>query len=303
MSDRASNAASLREGESEISWKLPVIAAIVGALLVGVFVIYAVVAGPVDEPETDAVQSTDLPPGFVALSSGTGIKFESMTETEGSILVVASSAVPGSVDPDDVAPAEMARWELETDAGVVLMDGQYATNTAAGNTTVVFSGGKVSGEPHLVAYPATESTHRITTLEVTADSLGEGTEFAIDMGEGAVITGEVTAADGWGFVEWSTGGPMTAKVDVVVTFMGTDDPSTESIEEARLIPGHLAASPDDTGPVQAVPLFGYRGRYQLYPSGASASAGMDPTAIVMEIQSTAVTKVGEPVLVKFRADS
>ena len=302
MSDRMAKNESPREGEAEISWKPPVIAAVVGALLVSVFVIYAIVAGPVDEPESGAVQSSELPQGFTALPGGTGLKLESVTQAEGEILVGVASAVPGTADPRQTPPVEIAYWELETEAGVVVMDRQFGADTT-GSTTVAFTGEMVPGEQHLVAHPATDSTLRTTSLEHTADSPGRTFEFASDAGEGVTVTGKVTVGDGWGYVDWSVEGGTTAKVDVVVTFAGEDDQSTDAIEVTRLIPAHFLDPADASGVVRAAPLFAYGGRYQLYRSGGSGDARLTPTPIVIEVTAIVATTVGEPVVVKVPADA
>lgn len=302
MSDRVSRVESPSRGEVEISWKVPVTAAIAGALLVSVFVIYAIVVGPADESDTGAVQSTELPHGFTPLPGGSGIKVEFVTQGEEEIHVGIASAVPGTAEPRLAPPVEVAYWELETDAGSVLMDRQFGADTTA-NTTVVFNGEMISGDQHVVAHPVMASTQQSTTLEVTADGPGETFEFTFDVAEEVTVAGEVTVGDGWGYVDWSADANETAMVDVVVTFAGLEDPSSDALEVVRLVPGHLLDRTDGSGVVRAAPLFSYGGQYQLYRTGGSADAQPTRAPIVIEITSTVVTTLGEPVVVTFPNDA
>ena len=89
--------------------------------------------------------------------------------------------------------------------------------------------------------------------------------------------------DGWGHVTWaSRGGP--AKVDTVVRFVGTDDPSTEDIDETLLTPAHLQPLTQGSGVRPIAPLFGFTGSEQLIRSGEPLGADNQPDAIVVEIR-------------------
>lgn len=295
------------EGDSEIPWKPPVIAAIIGALLVSALVIYAIVAGPNDEPgdvtsgrtETEAVRSTDVPPGFTALPSGNGARIEAATSSDTLYVVGVSFAVAGSEAPSEVAPDQIAYWELRSDADAIVMTEQLSEIGILGNTTVVFGVGEVPGEPQLAAYPIADVVERTDEIEVPSDDIPGGVGFSIDVEPGVSVDGVVTIGDGWGHVDWSLEGGVTAKLDTVVTFVGTDDPGTEGIDETQLIPGHLRTLSQGLGAVEAAPLHGFSGSDQLDRVGEPLSSTNEPTAIVIEFDAEVVVAVSDSVAVGF----
>ncbi|MEN8239356.1 MAG: hypothetical protein ABFR53_09165 [Actinomycetota bacterium] len=294
-----------REGESDLAWKPPVIAAILGALLVGAFVIYSIVAGPADDPEeassaptdTAAAQSTDLPEGFTPFPSGNGARIEAVTPVEGSQYVAVSTAVSGSEAASEVAPDEIAYWELQTDAGTVPMREQLSALGVLGNTSVVLEVDGVPGGSQLLAYVVSDVTERTSVIEAPLDDGSPETDFSIEIEPGVSVNGVVSIGEGWGHLVWSLEGGIAAKVDVVVTFVGTDDPSSEGIHETQLIPGHHRTLSQGIGAIESAPLYGFDGSYQLYRVGEPLSSANEPTSLLLEFTADVVVAVSDPVVI------
>lgn len=299
------------EDESDLPWKPPVIAAMVGAMLVSAFVIFAIVSGPTDDPVqvsqtqigAEPVESTDIPPGFTALPSGTGARIEAATSSSDSYLLGVSFAVAGSEVPGEVAPDQIAYWELRSDAGAIVMNEQRSELGILGNTTVAFALDGLPDEPQLAAYPVVDVVERSDEIEVPPEDVPGGIDFSIDIEPGVTVDGVVTFGEGWGHVDWSLDGGVTAKLDTVVTFIGTDDPETDEVDETQLLPGHVRTLSQGIGTFDAAPLFGFDGSYQLYRVGEPLNSANEPTAIVIEFTSKVVTAAPDPVSIGFLPSS
>ena len=101
--------------DSEIPWKPAVFAAALGALLVGAFVIYAIVVSP-DEPlgaaptdtvaptttVPDPVPATEFPPSFTAVTESVGARVEAVDVSSTTTAIAVSTAVRGGLDSADV---------------------------------------------------------------------------------------------------------------------------------------------------------------------------------------------------------
>ena len=292
-------------GDREIPWKPPVIAAIIGGLLVATFVIFAIVTGPVEDPEAYhvaalVVPSTDVPPGYTVLSNGgdVGIKVESLTSEGGSTIVVVSSAVAGTTEPADSLLPDVAYWEMGPDDASVLMTFQMASDDATGTTTVVFANEAASSEMSVVGHPAVATAWARTDLEVSPDTIGQPVAFVVEVEPGIAITGSVTVGDGWGLVEWEAPDGMVATLDVEVTFVGTENPSADVLEPIRLVPVYNPELARPGTVISPRPLDGFGGRYTLYGDGRSLSEGAQATAIVIALHGIVVTETGEPVILQ-----
>lgn len=294
---------NVEPGGSEIPWKPPVIAAIVGALVVAAFVIFAIVNGPTDPPESDSlfaqpVPSVDVPPGYVLLDrdGDVGIKVESVTRDGGSSIAVVSSAVAGTTDPSESAPPDVAYWEMGPEGARVMMESQFASDDAVGTTTIVVPVEIGEFEATLVAHPTAALASAGIEIEVSPDTIGEPVVFALEVDSGLVISGNVTLGDGWGTVEWVSPEGMVATLDVEVTFTGTENPAADVLEPMRLVPVYdpsLASPGTVTIPR---PLFGFRGSYGLYGDGRSLTDGGQATSIVIDVSGTVVSETAEAVV-------
>ena len=296
-------------GESEIPWKPPVIAAILGALAVAAFVIYAIVSGPVDEPGSDDLfvplaPSADVPAGYTLLGSDSdvGVRVESVTRVGGSSIVVVSSAVEGTTDPAVSPPPDVAYWELGPDGARIMMGAQIASDDAAGTTTILFPGEAIPSETFVVAYPMEAIASAGTEIEVSPDTIGEPIAFVVDIEPGVAITGRVTVGDGWATVEWNAPDGLVATLDVEVTFVGTENPAADVSEPIRFVPAYDSALGRPGTTVIPKPLYGFGGSYALYGDGRSLTEGSEATAIVIGLEGTVVTETGEPVILNPPAD-
>ena len=291
--------------DGEIPWKPPVTAAIAGALVVGSLVIFALVNGPVDNPEEDAlilqpVPSVDVPDGYTLTTNDgdVGLKVESMTSEGGSSTVVVSSAVRGTTEPADSPPPDVAYWEMESDGESTLMDVQFASESAVGTTTIVFPVLDAASEPIVVAHLPASVVAESATMEVGPDALGEPIAFGLGFEPDIAISGELVVGDGWGTVEWTSPDGMVATLDVVVTLVGTGNPEGVS-EPIQLVPAYDSslAAPDSV--IMNRPLFGFGGSYRLHGDGRVLADGGQVTSIVIEVEGTVVTETADALVLMF----
>jgi hypothetical protein len=294
------------EGESEIPWKPPVIAAILGALTVGVYVIFAIVTGPSVESDESVPATTiaaplpsdALPSGYVQITDDVGAKVESISPTPTATVVAVTTAVAGSVDPQDVRPLEVAYWELTTPSGVFEMQGQYRWPGLVGNDggyiTVQFAPDLETTGAELVAYTVETTIGETQTLELAPDLPTEVSGYRIDIGDGVVIViDSLTIDDEGGYVEWRVEGGVTARLDVAVRFVGT---SESGINDTVLIPDHAGPLFLDPAYAEASPVpYAFGSQYRLVRSGAPLDTAPPPTAISVEFRVSAVTEIAGPV--------
>lgn len=306
--DPDANTAERRaEGESDISWKPAVIAASLGALFVGAFVIFSIVSTP-EEPlgvaATDPVssttvvpedvQSSSLPEGFTAVTDAVGAHVEAVDLSPLSTALAVSSAVPGGDDPGETPPLDAAYWELVLEEGPRLMTAQYHSHGALGAFTVEFPPIAALRGPTLVPYFEVEADEVMVVVDLDAGVPTSLDGYEIDVGEGRFVDIEsLVIGDGWGHVTWnSRGGP--AKVETVVSFVGTDDPATpDSVDETVLTSPHLRTLTQGSGVVPLAPLYGFTGSEQLIRSGEPLGAGNEAEAIVVEIRIVMPSEVVE----------
>jgi len=291
--------------DGEIPWKPPVIAAIAGALVVGSLVIFALVNGPVDDPEEDAlilapVPSVDVPKGYTILTNDgdVGLKLESMTIDGGSSTVIVSSAVRGTTEPADSPPPDVAYWEMQSDGESTVMDAQFASESAVGTTTIVFPVTDAASEPIVVVHPTASVVSESATMEIGPDALGEPIAFDLGFEPDIAISGELVVGDGWGTVEWTSPDGMVATLDVVVTLVGTGDPEGVS-EPIQLVPIYDSALAGPDTVIVDLPLYGFEGSYGLNGDGRVLADGGQMTSIVIEIEGTVVTETAAALVLTF----
>jgi len=291
--------------DGEIPWKPPVIAAIAGALLVGGLVIFALVNGPVDDPESDAlilqpVPSADVPSGYTLMTSNgdVGLKVESVVSEGGLSTVIVSSAVRGSTEPVDSPPPDVAYWEMESDGESTVMDIQYASESAVGTTTIVFPVSDAASEQIVVAHPTASVASESATMEVGPEALGEPIAFDLGFEPDIAISGELVVGDGWGTVEWTSPDGMVATLDVVVTLVGTGDPAGVS-EPLRLVPVYDSALAGPDTVIVNRPLYGFGGSYGLHGDGRGLVDGGQLTSIVIELEGTVVAGTADALILTF----
>ena len=292
--------------DGEIPWKPPVIAAIAGALVVGSLVIFALVNGPVDDPEPDAlilqpVPSVDVPNGYTLTTNDgdVGLKVESMTSEVGSSTVIVSSAVRGTTEPADSRPPEVAYWEMQSDGESTLMDIQFTSKSAVGTTTIAFPISDGASEPIVTAHLPAAVVAESATIEVGPDALGEPIAFGLEFEPDIAISGKLVVGDGWGTVKWTSPDGMVATLDVVVTLVGTDNLAAGESEPIQLVPAY---DPSLTGPDSVImnrPLYGFGGSYGLHGDGRVLADGGQLTSIVIELEGTVVTETADALVLTF----
>ncbi|MDJ0791273.1 MAG: hypothetical protein QNJ71_05200 [Acidimicrobiia bacterium] len=288
--------------DQPLPWVPSVIAAVIGALVVSAFVIYAVATDPEEDAAADTtapveqsepVASAGLPPGYVGVTDSVGARIEQADFDVAETIVAVSTAVPGDRDSDEVPPLDPAYWSLRRGEDEIPMTGQLAQRGVLGNYTIQFPPlDQVEGlalVPHLPGGEAIIETSVETDTEIPQTIEG----VVIDLGDGrSVVIDKVVVGDGWGWVSWSTTGGAVARVDTIVTFEGTDDPSTEdTVDPTRLVPEHLRPMTQGGGVVPLPPLYGFSGSSQLIRSGRSIGAGNEPTGITVRFTVTAPSSV------------
>ena len=290
-------------GADAVPWVPPVIAAIVGALVVSGFVIYAVVQQP--EPEqTQATTTTSVaepvvvasdtfPEGFTAVTDAVGAKVERFDGSERASVVAVATAVAGGSAPDTVRPLDPAYWVIRN-AGVERpMATQYDQAGALGNITVEFEPSAVGSEVAVVPYLADDVVTQVETIELDASLPLTITDVAFELpGVGTIVMEELSIGNGWGWFAWSAPDGRVAKVDVVVTFVGTDDPSTpDDVDPTQLTMPHLRPLTQGRGSLPLPPMYGFAGSSWLEQAGETLRGDNQATGITVELIATAPTSV------------
>ncbi|GMR02713.1 MAG: hypothetical protein BMS9Abin20_1059 [Acidimicrobiia bacterium] len=302
------------EGDSAIPWRPPVIAAILGALAVATFTVYAIVTGPASEQEADETVSTvvvasapeksdGLPPGYTPIAQDVGVRVEAVTTSPRATTFAVSSAVAGSADPSEVSPVDVAYWEIEGVGGVVPMVRQYGgaaaipgdprhgasgiSTSPTGNLTVEFPPDVTLTDARLLAYVADGVIERSKSIELPADTASEVTDVRIDMGAGTVVVIEsLIVGDGWGHVTWRVDGGATARLDAIVSFVGTS--------------GSVVEHPHGTLPLEGP--FTYRGSDRLANWESASSENTLAPAIVVEFRVAVPERVSDPIVLELPAE-
>jgi hypothetical protein len=288
-----------REGESDLPWVPAVVSATLGALVVGVFVVFAVATGP-DTPEevttSTTVEASDIPeqgtgppPSFVAVTEDVAAAVVGFSDAQRGSVAAVVTAVGAGVDPSTVPPLDVAYWALAQPEGEQPMRGQYSEKEAIGNITVEFPPGPVVEDRALVPYVAVgESITETFTIKLDASvpQAIEGRRLELTTGDVVVIDG-LTIGDGWGWLDWSTERSAVAKVETIVTFVGTDDPGTEDVvDPTQLLSPHLVPLRPGTGVPPLGPLYGFTGSDRLARFAEPLSTSNAPTAITVEFRVT-----------------
>ncbi len=295
--------------DQDLPWVPAVVASILGAVAVGAFVVYSIVAGPTEaEPATTAdgttsttaapTPSEDFPEGFTALTDQVALAIEAVDADDLVLRLGVVSAVRGDGDPSEVAPPDIAAWTLEGAGAPLPMRAQYTGREALGTVTIEFPPVAAPAALTLRARVATSSSTESTIIDLAPTVPQTVAGNRIDLGGGRVVViDELTIGDGWGWIAWSTEGEGTvAKVDVVVTFVGTDDPATdELVDPTQLVPSHLRPIIQGSGRRPLAPLYGPSGGGQLIRVGEPLAGQDPPTGISVELAVTVPDELSPPV--------
>lgn len=293
------------EGASDLPWVPAVVAAAFGAILVGAFVVFAVATGP-DAPEEVSSTTTTLgvavaeqgsgpPPEFTAITDEVAAAVVGFADSDGGFVAAIATAVDGGADPAAVPPIDVAYWVLTEPGGEQLMRSQYSEKGAIGNITVEFPPGPTAEDRALVPYLAVgESVSESFVIEVgpTVPQTISGQRLELASGEVVVIDG-LTIGDGWGWLDWSAEESVVAKVDTVVTFVGTDDPGTDDLDPTQLLSPHLVPLRQGTGVPPLAPLFSFTGSGSLARFAEPLSSSNAPTEITVEFRVTVPADIAQ----------
>jgi len=305
--DEASN---IPEGESVIPWKAPVIAAVLGALAVATFTVYAIVTGPALEEVVDAPSSTalvvtiqeraeGLPPGYTPIAGEVGARVEAVTVSSRAARVAVSNAVIGSADPSEVTPIDVAYWELDGVDGVVPMIRQYGDDEVlasvrrpgasgwvvglTGNWTVEFPPDVAMEGATLLAYVVDGVVEMSTTVEVPPGARGDVGVIRIDMGGGVTfVVKPLVVGDGWGYITWRVDGGTTGRLKTDVSLVRADGSVIEYPHGADSFDGSFA----------------YRGASRLANWEPNQSDGTSLSAIRIDIRVQIPERVRDPIVLE-----
>jgi hypothetical protein len=221
--------------QEAVGWKAPVAAAIVGALLVGAFVVYSIVAAPTDEAFA-RIDGT--------MSSGGTATFFVSTNLDG-----VATEPPG---------VEVAEWVIEDRSGESMLGFQYRGGASPESITVVAPDLQPSDATNLVAKIAEDvavQEHVVDGIDLAEPLLLEGHVVPLG-GASSLIVDRLSIESGYGWVEWHTEGDISVRVETEVQ-MGEETlipdwsvvPLLNRRGSSRLIPSVVAATDGESGVV------------------------------------------------------
>ncbi len=222
------------DSDEETPWKLPVAAAIVGALLTATFIVYSIATAPDDLLESTSstvvalegtpIEATGFPPGYVEVASGVAMRAEVMRTDSLSTTVYVSSVVESGTEAASVSPVDVASWSVTSTSAETAIEYQHSSRTALGGTTIELSPTLDLEHAVVVAtLPGTiEDVDDVLTMSPDVPALA--TNHRIEIGDAAVVIDELSIGNGYGSILWHLEGGLAAKVDVVVTFDGVEFP-------------------------------------------------------------------------------
>jgi hypothetical protein len=259
----------------EMPWKLPVSAAILGALVTAIYVIFTIVNAPTEDP--DATADSSIPAsGYVAASSDVGMRIDVLRwDREGTTAFV-SSVVSSGVDPGTTAPVKVASWELASAGGNASMIGQSVASATPGAVTVEF-----------LPLPAGESYTLTATfpglieevddvLTISAGLPMAVVDHRIAVGDYFVVVDDLVVDEQGGWIRWHLESGLAARLDVVVSIDGSA----------------FAVSGDGSDTERP---WNQRRSTQLLRVGSAPSESDSPFNITVELYPSVVTAPGDSI--------
>ena len=280
-----------------MAWKAPVGAAILGALAMSAYVIFAVIAGPTEDIDTttsvlqvQAVQATGFPQGYAPVSDDVAIRADMMRASANGTTLFVSSVTRGGDAPDSIAPVEFADWTVNSAGSEPVMLHQHAAKGVLGGIAVELGPVFDPENATLIAtLPGTiEDTEDRVTL--SADLPAVLSDHEIMLRDHVVVIDELVIENGWGSMRWHLEGGFAAKVEIVVTFEGVEFPLS-------LVPRYAAPPSFGLGTPPLPPLWGRAGEVRLVRVGESLSESTAPTAIDVAFSVSIVTEEGESIAI------
>lgn len=286
----------------ELSWKLGLIVLVAGVVTGGALAAWrggeASAAGETTPSSTTATTSTatvpassepSYPDGYVEVVDGVGIRPLGWYRNQGSLFVVVSTSVRSDLDPLETEAMRAGSWALVEGGRVVEYASQVWDQPALGVTAIEFA--DVSQLPETLRFASVVDQH-VDTLTLTplagypieaAGPFSFTLEHDLDF-----IVDSVTAAAGWGSLEWHVAGgsdeSARASVGTVAVLAGTDDPGTpDEVDPTLLVSPHLAPPYPFQLHVAPPPGFTYAGSEQLVRVREPLGQDNWPTSVEIEL--------------------
>jgi hypothetical protein len=259
----------------EMPWKLPVSAAVLGALVTAIYVIFTIVNAPTEDPDA-AADARALPSGYIAASNDVGMRADVLRRDGQGTTVFVSSVVSGGVDPGTTAPVEVASWVLASAGDSASMIGQSVASATPGAVTVEFipiSDGELHVLTATLPGPIEEVDDVVTMLAALPVAI---TDHRIEVGDHVIVVDDLVIDEQGGWMRWHLESGVAAKLDVVVSIDGL----------AFAVSGGGSA---------AEPPWNQRRAMQLLRVGGAPSDSDSPCNITVELYSSVVTVPGDSI--------
>ena len=283
--------------------------------------------GSADSTTTLAVQpsttSTTAPlppepivPAGYAEAGDIGLKALATFNRGDDLYLIVNSSTRSDLDRVETNEFHVAEWVLAGDGIEVVASRALDAAIAPGVRLVEFPGvnGLPISVPELRVRQATEMVVRTGCNGCGATSVDNATgEIVLDgfdlpysiaepvmipVGTGiSVVLDTLEITDEWGFAEWRVVADDDARlrVNLVVTFEGTDDPATEELDPTLLVPLHYFG-PSQQNVVAANPEpFARSGSIRLDRAGEIMTEQNRPEQIVLQWDVEWQHPVGDPI--------
>jgi hypothetical protein len=287
-----------RDEPKEVPWKLPVGAAIVGALIMATLVILSIVNAPTAETEsvaafdvpadTEPIRAVGFPQGYEPTTDDVAMRGDVMsTDSEGTTVFVSSVVTSGS-DADGVSAVDVASWTVHTSRNEPVMLHQSSTRLALGAVTVEFSPVAVPDDATLIATLPGTIVSATDVLMLPREVPTTISNHRIEAENGVVVIDELSIGNGFGSMQWHLEGGIAAKVDVAVTFDGLEFPLS-------LVTPHAAPEGLVPGIGTLPPLWNHSGETRMLRDGEPLSGTNAPTGITVEFSVSVVSDAGDEI--------
>jgi hypothetical protein len=289
----------------ETPWKIPVAAAVIGALVTAIFIVLSIVNAPEDDlsatdstPTTEAsppVVATGFPEGYAAVSDDVAMRVDVMTTAQDSTTLVVSSSVVGGAEPESAGTVDVAMWAISSNGSEASMVYQHTARTAIGGVTVGLS--QVFDPQNAVVTAtlpgAVVDVTDVLTLSPDVPSVVSDHRIRIDDST-VVVIDELGIGNGYGSIQWHIEGGFGARVDVAVAFDGVEFPL------ALYSPTSRSLDFDSGEQHMALP-WNLVGETTLVRVGEPLITSSAPTGITVTFDVSAVTEAGDEIEIPIAA--
>ncbi len=290
-----------RDDGVEAPWKIPVAAAIVGALVTAIFIILSIVNAPEEDLAAahatlpanalPPVEATGFPAGYAAVSDDVAMRVDVMSTDQDSTTLFVSSTVVAGAEPESVGAVDVARWTVNSIGSEASMVYQHASRIALGAVTVGLSQVFDPQDAVVVATLAGAVVDATDVLTLSPDVPSVVTDHRIRINDSTVlIVDELAIGNGYGSIQWHIEGGFGARVEVAVVFDGADFPL------ALYSPSNEALD-FDTGEQHMAQPWNPVGETTLVRVGESLTTSSSPSGIAVTFHVSVVTEAGEDVVI------